>query len=448
MKMTGSDRTSLFPPLDEATFARLMQGVEPFETRPWMAVAVSGGPDSMALCVLLARWTRRNGGETVALTVDHGLRLESAAEARLVGKRVAALGVPHHVLTRTGPAPRANIQATVRTARYQLLEDWCRRQGILHLALAHHEDDQAETVLLRLARGSGVQGLAAMAPVVYRRDVRLVRPLLTVARQHLRETCIAHDVAWVEDKYNQNDIFARVRIRNLLPVLKDVGLDAARLASTATNMARAKAAIWTAMATILARSASLHPFGFACLDLEALVAAPAEVALRTLACLLTVVGGNTYPPRLRRLEALREAILAQTFPRGRTLAGCLIRPDRNRLLLCREPAAVVPPIAVAAGTHLHWDGRFALTISAAAPAGLRVGALGEHGWRAVVTTCPALARLPSCAGHALPALYTIDGEVQVILPTGETACLLPAGERRTIPARAVFAPDIPALVQI
>ncbi len=431
------------PPLDEQTFARLMQAVGPFETRPRVAVAVSGGPDSMALCGLMVRWMRSQGGETVALTVDHRLRPESPHEARLVGERLARLGLTHHILTRTGPPLQANVQAAARAARYQLMEEWCRREGVLHLALAHHQDDQAATFLLRLARGSGLRGLAAMTPVVYRRNMRVVRPLLTVTRACLKATCIAHGLAWTDDPSNQNESFARVRMRRLFPLLKIEGIDTTRLATTAKHLTRVKVAINEAVATILAKSAEIHPFGFALLDPMGLRGIPYEVALRAIASLLTIVNGRTYPPRLRQLEDLHMAILAQAIQGGRTLAGCLVRPFQEGLLLCREPAAVaVPQSVTAGGVCLLWDRRFLILTPRTVPAGLKVGALGQAGWRALSMVRPALTRLPPRIGWTLPALHAPNGQIEPLLPV-EAFCDANLSERNSVATTtAVFAPDL------
>jgi len=152
-------------PLDASGFARLMASLGPFESAPRIAVAVSGGADSLALALLAADWAAAQGGKAVALTVDHGLRPEAAAEARQVRRWLADCGISHFILAWRGPRSGADVQAAARAARYRLMGEWCARRGILHLLLAHHRDDQAETVLLRLARGSGLEGLAAMAPV-------------------------------------------------------------------------------------------------------------------------------------------------------------------------------------------------------------------------------------------------------------------------------------------
>src|SRR5205823_2951019 len=151
-----------------------------FEARPRLAVAVSGGPDSMALLLLADRWARQRGGEAWGLTVDHGLRPESAGEARIVAGWLAARGMAHEILVWSGDKPATGIQEAAREARYALLAGWCRAHGILHLLTAHHREDQAETYLIRRRAGSGVDGLAAMSAVRELPGCRIVRPLLSV----------------------------------------------------------------------------------------------------------------------------------------------------------------------------------------------------------------------------------------------------------------------------
>ena len=152
-------------PISKKEFAASMAALGPFERPPALAVAVSGGADSMALTLLAADWAAARRGSIVALTVDHRLRNESRAEAKQVAAWLAARGIEHKILAWTGEKPSSDVQAAAREKRYELLEDWCRRQGILHLLVAHNLDDQAETFLLRLGRGSGLYGLSGMASV-------------------------------------------------------------------------------------------------------------------------------------------------------------------------------------------------------------------------------------------------------------------------------------------
>ncbi|MGE5146314.1 MAG: tRNA lysidine(34) synthetase TilS, partial [Candidatus Eiseniibacteriota bacterium] len=374
----ASDRPRPIVPDD---FDALMARLGPFERRPALAVGVSGGADSLALVLLAAGWARRRGGIVTALTVDHGLRPEASAEARQVGRWLAARGIAHRRLAWRGPKPRHNIQALARAARYGLLTDWCRREGVLHLAIAHHQDDQAETLLLRLGRGSGLDGLAAMAPVAELAGLRLLRPLLTVPRARLVATLEAMDQDWIEDPTNDDPAHARVRLRALGPALAAEGLSAERLAATARRLGRARAALDQAVAALLARAAALDPAGYCSLDPAPLRDAPDEVALRALGRALTTVSGGAYGPRLDGLERLMAAIGNGSLGGGRTLAGCRIVPRRGRLLLCREPADIVDERWLEPGRPVLWDGRFQVTLRRTAGRGrVRLAKLGRDGW--------------------------------------------------------------------
>lgn len=403
--------------LTGAAFARLMEAAGPWEKAPRIAVAVSGGADSMALALLAARWARAKRGEAVALTVDHGLRAESRAEAAEVARRLTARGLRHRVLRWRGPKPDTGIQAAARAARYELLGGWCRRHGILHLLLAHHLEDQAETLMLRLGRGSGVDGLAAMAAVTETSSLRLVRPLLGVPRARLRAFLDRHGVDWIEDPANRDRSHARVRMRDMLPGLAAEGLDAARLARTARNMARARAALETGTAELLARACSILPEGYCRLDARALAAAPAEVSLRALARVVTCIGGRQYPPRLERLERLHRTVTGDAAWRARTLSGCRLAPGPDGLMVCREPGAVTECLTLEPGTEALWDRRFRIGIGAGAAARGRitVARLGVEGWAALVGEHPEFrnSRLPAPVRLGLPALR-IGGRLMAV----------------------------------
>jgi tRNA(Ile)-lysidine synthase len=407
--------------LEPAEFHCLMQAVGPFESRPRLAVAVSGGSDSMALTLLAADWARRCGGEITAITVDHGLRPEAAAEARQVGRWLRARGIAHRILRWRPPAGAlaGGVQAAARAARYGLLADWCRRHGVLHLALAHQQEDQAETLLLRLARGSGLDGLAAMAPVAERAGIRLIRPLLPVTRARLRATLAVTAQPWIDDPSNDDPAHARIRMRRLLPTLAAEGLDTARLAATAMHLGRTRAAIEDGVADLLAAAALIHPAGYVRLDPAAMKVAPAELSLRALAHCLMAVGGSEYVPRLDRLERLHRKLRAGALAGGATLAGCLVVPRRGTLLICREPAMAVEEVVIAPGATVLWDGRFQITRPPAGPgrraARLVVRRLGGEGWAALAARNPGLRghAIPPAVRPSLPALWSAHGIVAV-----------------------------------
>ena len=387
-----------------------MAPLGPFEPCPLLVVAVSGGADSLALALLADEWARAKGGGVVALTVDHGLRPGSAAEAAQVGVWLTAIGIEHHVLRWEGDKPAADVQAAARAARYRLLESWCLDHGALHLLLGHHQDDQAETLLLRLGRGSGVDGLAAMAAIEETRSLRLLRPLLDVPSARLRAGLAAAGHSWVEDPSNVNPAYARVRWRRLAPHLAAEGLTPARLGATARRLGRARAALEGQVAEAVSRHVTLHPAGFGLLAGEALAALPEEIGLRLLARLVLAIGGGAYVPRLERLERLYHDLTGGGRA-ARTLAGCRLIVQRDKsLLVCREAAKVAGPLDLCPGQTMCWDGRFRLAVAAGAPPSLSVAALGLQGWREIGRrVAGALPTIPAAVRPTLPAIMDEDG---------------------------------------
>jgi len=395
------------PPIEAGEFAGLMRHFVPFERAPRLAVACSGGADSLALALLADQWARAQGGTITALTVDHRLRPEAAAEAAQVAAWLGARGIAHVTLVRAGARPASDVQAAARAARYRLLEAWCAAEGVLHLLTAHHREDQAETVLLRLARGSGLAGLAGVSAVSERSACRVLRPLLATPRARLLATLAAWRQDWIDDPSNLDPAFARARVRQSASVLDAEGLTAERLSATARAMARARNAIEHAVVQHLARAVWLDPAGFAWLDPARLAGVPDEVGLRGLAAVIATVAGSDYPPRLEGLERLHRDLPA-ALGGGRTLGGCRVLPRRGRVLVCREEAAAAPPVAARPGTITGWDGRFRLHLPASAPAGLMLGALGR------APLSPAGERtVPAAARPTLPALRDARGPLVV-----------------------------------
>ena len=423
-----------------------MARLGPFETAPLVAAAVSGGADSLAMTLLLARWARARGGDVVALTVDHGLRPEAAGEARQVASWLVARGIAHRTLAAPVPLPsrRGGLQAVARAARYELLAEWCREAGCLHLCTAHHREDQAETFLLRLARGSGLDGLAAMAPVADVGACRLLRPLLDVPRARLAATLDREGQPWIEDPSNRNPAYARVRLRKAQPALDALGLSAGRIADAALHLRRVRAVVEAEIAALAARAVVIHPAGHALLDPAPFAAAADEVAMRLLARVLVTVGGGTYMPRLDGLErlaaVLRTGAALAGFGRGRTLSRCRVVGWRGRVLVCREPAALAPPVALPPdGAAAVWDGRFRVSALPSAPAGLTVGALGAE----ISEIAPAALRraVPGPARPALPALRDGAGGMLAVPHLGwrrDGEPRMPGGE--TFHATLVFHP--------
>ncbi len=423
-------------PISGREFAELMARLGPFESKPAVAVACSGGADSMALTGLMHDWSQANGGTLTALIVDHAIRPESAAEARMVSGWLATRNIDHEVLVWRGATFDSGLQAAARTARYALLSNWCEARACLHLAVAHHQEDQAETVLLRLARGSGVDGLSAMAPVTETRTLRIIRPLLSVSRARLRRTLEVQQLAHVEDPSNRSDRFARVRMRMLGPVLDSEGMTPRRLAATAANMARARESLDAASTKLLARSAILHDAGYAILQPDLLATAPRETGLRALASVLSCIGGAGYPPRFERLERLYDLIGDIPLRGGRTLAGCRVLGRKTGVLICREVAAIREPLLRASG-EIFWDNRFRMRFPDGGKA--EIQPLGRAGWLDIVSVMPELkkARIPAAVRPSLPAICR-NGQVLAVPHLG---FIRPRrGQAVVLPEKMRFAP--------
>lgn len=401
-------------PVDAAAFAARLEPLLA-DAEGSLAVAVSGGPDSLALLYLADRWARSRVGRLIVYTVDHGLRAASAGEAAAVARLSTALGRPHRTLAWTGPKPAAGLQAAARAARYRLLLDACRRDAIGALLLAHHRDDQAETVLHRIDRDTGPEGLAGMAPSRSLDGVRLLRPLLDLPKARLLATCRAAGIAWADDPSNRDPRFARTRLRELAPALAAAGVTAERLGRLAAAMTGARTAFDGFVAAWLEAHAEIGPAGSVTVDRAALNAAPAMLRDRLVERVLRAVGGGGYPPRSERLARLLAWIGDATPAAGvRTLAGCRIECGRESVTVLRDWRQADGPVTVAAGGRARWDGRFEVENPTDRP--VRVEACGTEGWRRWRRTAPARAvaagaSIPHAARLALPAVVDLDGGI-------------------------------------
>jgi len=316
---------------------------------PGLVLAVSGGPDSTALLLLAARWKKqgKRRPKLLAVTIDHGLRPDSRREALAVKRLARTLGMPHRTMKWNGPKPATALQERAREARYALLADAARKAHARHVLTAHTLDDQAETVLLRMARGSGVAGLAAMAPVAPLGDLFLVRPFLDLSKARLLATLAAEDIAFADDPSNRDPRFTRVRLRGLMPALEREGFTARRLGQLARRVRRAERAIETVVDIAAARlSVGAWPRrGPIVFDGGTFARLPAEVALRLLGRAVAWVG-DEGPVELGKLEALFEALAAARDNRSarfrRTLAGAMVTASvttaNERLAVERAPA--------------------------------------------------------------------------------------------------------------
>jgi len=304
-----------------------------------IAVGVSGGGDSMALLHMLSRWAEEQGRDIVihALTIDHALRMESCDEADMVARWVSVWPrVVHHILrwNHDNGQPQSSVMESARVARYAMMKDYCYAHHIQTLCVAHHADDQIETFLFRLAKGSGLDGLSAMNENVIMTDnLRLYRPLLGCTHQDLISYCLAHDIPWIEDPSNQNGAYLRPRLRQSREILEKEGLSGKRLQKTINRLGRASNALDHYAQTAYAAAAEEHGQGQAVyIDWSVLGQYHEEIIIRVLQRALMVTGGTRagYPPRLERVEDMVTQILSGRL-RGKsaTLHGCLVSHSKT-----------------------------------------------------------------------------------------------------------------------
>ena len=375
-----------------------------------IALAVSGGADSMALLHLVSAWLASGGRvpaegglpPVIVLTVDHALRAESAEEAAFVRDRSTRLGLPHATLRWDGPKPATGIAEAARQARYDLLRDHilaeARDAGLPPsriIVTAHQRDDVAETFLMRLARGSGLEGLAALGErgrwpaegwsIDQRPSVTICRPLLSIPKDRLIVTLARDGHGWREDPSNQDARYERARVRAVLERLEAVGIGAR--------------AIDAAVGSLIAVAVTARETGEARVDLAMLRAASEEPACRLLSHVVRAVRGSIWPPRLGRVEQCLGQLRGDAPPATLSLGGCILARDPGtlELLVIREVRGEgLPRIALAAGGSGVWDDRFRVTVAADVPAPLTVRGLARSEWRSMAEETRA------CFGHDVP----------------------------------------------
>ncbi len=391
-----------------------------------VAIAVSGGSDSMALALLTQEWARRAGVALLAFSVDHGLRPEAAAEARQVRDWLGEIGIETVILTWTGPHPQSGVQQAAREARYALMTAECRARGISHLLLGHQLEDQLETFLMRLSKGSGLEGLAAMEPAGERDGIKLLRPLLGIPRERLRQYLQQRWQGWIDDPGNDNPVFTRTRVGGVLAALQALpGSGQDSIALALARLQRANDSLEQLAAQFLWAEAEIDPFGAIKIANDALYAQPEEIALRALAASLRTVGGGAHI-RLAAVEDLYQRMRASKAAgatMSATLGGAYVTRKGHHWHFCREAGRQgLPEVPLKDGeTGWIWDQRFYihdLAPSRERSDNLTLRALGPAGGREAVRRAllPAEAAMTAKQRNSLPGVWRGDRLLAVPLP--------------------------------
>lgn len=410
-------------------------------------LAVSGGSDSVALLHLAARWAGLPGMSAPRLsvaTVDHGLRSGSADDAQFVVSVAEKLGLPVAVLSWDGVKPVQGIQEQARQARYDLLGRFAREggEGRCAVVTAHTEDDQAETLLMRLARGSGPEGLQGMRPVralAPHEGVDLVRPLLDLSRSQLRSYLKEIGGAWVDDPSNADHRFERVRLRGAADTLGLLGLTPSMLARAAGRQRRAVEALDAAVDDLCQAALHLNGGLFARIDGREFHLRPSEIQLRLLQRVLAMFGGTSPRADLAQVEQLTERLRREAMVKV-TLGGCEVRACRNEIRVYRELGrADLQPVELNSGDEAVWDNRFVIRVHRARrPVSIRV--LDRAALTRIRRTVRPRLSLPFRAAATLPAVWL--GEDLIAVGGLEAVSMhgTDGAEDASVEARFIFSP--------
>lgn len=400
-------------PLSAAEFDAVMAALAPF-SRHGIAIAVSGGPDSMALAICTKQWTAEQNIPLQAFIVNHALRDASSHEAETTQKQLQMLGIPAAILRWEHGPVLSKLHVTARKARYRLLLDACRAHNITDLLLAHQQEDQAETILMRFAKGSGIDGLAGIASQSHMEDIRLLRPLLSFPKARLIATCEAPNISYVIDPSNQSDKFARGRLRRVMPLLAAEGLTQERLCDLGARAAEASDALNYYTNEFLQNAVVQDETGTIRMDLLALQKLPRAVANRAIAHTLQSIHRQDYAPEYMSLTSLLDAIFNDTAMTPRTLHGCLASQTSTQLILMREFAAITDAPSIQPGETVLWDGRWYVHLEADADQTYKIRPLGNPPHEMLDQLAPGLRqKFPQGRARAsLPALWTGENNAE------------------------------------
>ncbi|KAB7613461.1 tRNA lysidine(34) synthetase TilS [Amylibacter sp. SFDW26] len=402
------DQTALYTKLD-AVMCKVPNGA--------LGVAVSGGGDSTALLLLLTKWAKTNGRKIYAATINHNLRDAAANEANFVADLCVTLGVPHTILEWQEWSGHGNLQNAARNARKKLLTKWAIEHEVSVIALGHTQDDQAETFLMRLTRGSGVDGLSGIRSASGSNPV-WVRPLLEVTRQALRDYLTDLGQGWIDDPSNDDDIFDRVKIRKALPALAELGLTVERLAQTAEGLQPSRLALEKMTQNAAHHCCKPNQYGVVEVDLDILQQEPLDIQYRLLSYSMSWVSGAVYRPRFKALKSIYGNLLDGC---SQTLAGCFLKISNDRNLIVMRELSNLHFVQL---KNELYDGRW--QVSADNNDEVTIGPLGEKGlpqienWREIGVLRDILMQTPAVWDNDVvisASLAGLEGNVVISLKT-------------------------------
>ena len=340
--------------LSDTSFEKTLASFNLDTTQRW-AVAVSGGADSLCLTLLLHQFCQKNKIELFAITVDHNIRSESAQEAETVHNFLKKQNIQHTILKNTTPIGNTCIEEDARNIRYNLLTSFCKENNIPYLFIAHQLEDQIETFLSRLARGSGINGLGAIKKISQRDDIVIIRPFLNTPKNEIKKYLSKNNIEWVEDPMNQDPNYERVKWRNFLPVLEKNNLSLKAISLSIQRLNRVQETLNTITNTFLKTNVSFYPEGYALINTNSFQTLPDEIKIRALNEVLKKIGQSEKIISLELLERL-----IHQLPKKMSLANCLVVPHKKGIFIAKESVRMEKEKFIPANTPTKWD-RFIVT---------------------------------------------------------------------------------------
>jgi tRNA(Ile)-lysidine synthase len=385
--------------------------IEPGET---IIVGVSGGSDSLALTLLLNNWCKTRNNRLIAVTIDHGLRKESQQESLYVAKLLEDLDIKHHILTWQGTKPSSNIMAHARNARYELLTNFCKTYQARYLFIAHNKEDVAETFMINLRRGSGLDGLAALKKYTQKNEVTIIRPLLNISRFTLREYLEGQKITWIDDPSNENEKFERIKIRKLLGE-DDLLIDRINLAGS--HLRLVKNFVDKKIFESLLDVTKCYEFGVVQLDLQKFLDLGEYEIITILAKILQLVSGSYQKPRYQNLLSLIPRIKMENF-KAATLMNCKIMLHKKNFLLIYREDKNTQKIDIQQQSQMLWDKRVNINLPKSfLGKDYHIETMSARGWQTLdkskITIDKVLINMPKSVFYSFPVIKHLERIVYI-----------------------------------
>ena len=323
----------------EKSFFKLMDLMGPFENKPHIAVGVSGGSDSMCLCLLCNKWIQKNGGRLTALILDHGLQKNQKKKYQQIQNYLNKKKITNYYFKWNSVNNSSGFQKKARDYRYKILEKWCFKKNIFHLFMGHHFDDQKETLFIRLNSNSNVYGLSCMSTITFKKEVRILRPLLEMNKEKIKNYLIKENFFWFEDKTNISNYYTRNRYRKILPDINKFGLTDKKFKKIFVQAKKNRKLFENQVLNWLVKNVEINPLGYACILIKNLSSLPQEKFIFIINRILITIAGKIYPPKTKTIINFYKKVKSKKINSFFNLGGCHVFFDKlnlKKIFICRE----------------------------------------------------------------------------------------------------------------